>query len=145
MTAGSGTVTDTLFMPSYSVLDSDASGPTIPAEYLAHSYKVNNVCQVKSGEHEHHRNISNCTKLLQTIENKSYFETNSQWSNREAIPTAAGLMYHVVSPYTGSSVFLEYGAFIVSYTYCFTQRHEVGEEDVKADITDEKWLEWKLQ
>lgn len=44
MTAGSGTVTDTLFMPSYSVFDSDDSGPTIPDEYLAHSYKVNDVC-----------------------------------------------------------------------------------------------------
>jgi hypothetical protein len=64
MTAGSGTVVDTLFMPSYSVFDSDNQGPVNPEEYLAHSYKVNNVCQVHSGEKEHHREIGNCTKIL---------------------------------------------------------------------------------
>ena len=145
MTAGSGTVTDTNFFPSYSVLDSDNSGPTNPPEYLAHSYKVSNVCQVHSGEREHHRSIGNCTKLLQQIENKSYFETNSQWSNREEIPTAAGLMYHVVSPYAGGSVFMEYGQFIITYTYVFTQRHEVGESAVKADVLSQEWLQWKKQ
>jgi len=64
MTAGSGTVVDTLFMPSYSVFDSDNQGPVNPEEYLAHSYKVNNVCQVHSGEKEHHREIGNCAKIL---------------------------------------------------------------------------------
>jgi len=51
----------------------------------------------------------NAQKLLSQIENKQYFETNGQWGNRETIPSAAGLMFHVVSPYSGSSVFLEYG------------------------------------
>lgn len=64
MTAGSGVITDTLFLPSYSVFDSDDSGPTIPEEYLAHSYKVNDVCQVHSGEREHVRAVHNCTKIL---------------------------------------------------------------------------------
>lgn len=38
--AANGTeITDTLFMPSYSVFDSDNSGPTNISEFLAHSYK----------------------------------------------------------------------------------------------------------
>lgn len=135
MTGGSGTIVDTLFFPSYSIFDSDNSGPTNPSEFAAHSVKVNNVCQIHSGEKEHHRSIGNCAKVLQQIENKLYFETNSQWSNREEIPTAAGLMYHVVSPYTGGSVFLEFGQFIVTYTYVFGQRHEVGDNKVQADVT----------
>lgn len=107
-------------MPSYSVFDSNNAGPVNPEEYLAHSYKVNDVCHVHSGEREHVRSIGNVAKILQTIENKQYFETNGQWSNREEIPTAAGLMYHVVSPYTGGSAFLGYGQFIISYTYVFS-------------------------
>jgi hypothetical protein len=97
------------YKPSYSVFDSDNSGPTNPAEFLAHSYKQNAVCQVHGGEQEHHRSIGNCTKILHQIENKQYFETNAQWSNREEIPTAAGLMYYVVSPYAGANVADDFG------------------------------------
>lgn len=53
-------------------------------------------------------------------------------------------MYRVVSPYSGAGITLEYGFFIVSYTYAFTQRHEIGEENtVKADLQSDKWLKWK--
>jgi hypothetical protein len=54
-------------------------------------------------------------------------------------------MYHVVSPYTGSATFLEFGQFIVTYTYVFSQRHEVGEEKEKADVMSKEWLDWKNQ
>lgn len=56
MTSGS-TITDTNFLPSYAIMDSDASGPVIPTEYMAHSVKVNNVCTIHSGQKEHRRSI----------------------------------------------------------------------------------------
>lgn len=59
------------------------------------------------------------------------------------MPTAAGLMYYVVSPFSGTGVHLDFGQFIVTYTYAFAQRHDVGDDLVKADITDPKWVEWK--
>jgi hypothetical protein len=42
-------------------------------------------------------------------------------------------------------VFLEFGQFIVTYTYMFSQRHEVGEEKEKADVMSKDWLIWKNQ
>lgn len=52
-------------------------------------------------------------------------------------------MYHVISPFAGAGVHLDFGQFIVTYTYAFAQRHDVGDDLVKADVTDPRWVEWK--
>lgn len=66
---------DVYYAPSYSVFDSDSSGPTLPQDYAAHSVKQNGVCKIHDGRLEHHRHIDNCSKILTQVENKIYFET----------------------------------------------------------------------
>lgn len=47
MANSSGEVVPVNFEPSYSIFDSESSGPVNRQDYLAHSYKVNGVCKVR--------------------------------------------------------------------------------------------------
>lgn len=82
----------------------------------------------------HKRQLMNPQKLLLQIENKEYFETNSQWSSREQIPTAPGLVARVVHPSPATADI--FGYFIVRYIYAFSSRHDVGAESEPLDIQD---------
>lgn len=102
-----------------SVFESDSSGPVTESEYLAHSYHNNAVCRVVSGEKEHTRIVANPLKVLEIVENKEYFNTNSAFSAREEIPSPASLCFRVVSPFEGQGLPTKFGYFVVSYTYAF--------------------------
>jgi len=88
--------------------------------------------------------VENPLKILEIVENKEYFNTNSAFSARELIPSSASLCFRVVSPYEGQGLPTKFGWFVVSYTYAFASQHIPG-EDLHADIQSAQWLNWKMK